>query len=268
MQFSADQVSWLLSKVRKASPLIHNITNYVVMEQTANALLAVGASPIMAHAIEEIEEIESLASALVLNIGTPSQDWIPSIHAAIKVANHRNIPVVFDPVGAGATNFRTEIARNLINNFKISVIRGNPSEIASLFSNEFTTRGVDSAYHASEIHEIAKALAKKYGTIISMSGESDFITDGDRILQVNNGHKMMTQLTGTGCTATAITGAMLTAGDDALHCAAAAMVLNGIAGEIARKNSQGLGSFRMHYLDTLTTMDEHLITKHFHCIRG
>lgn len=262
MNFNDDTVYSLFSKVLDTRPLIHNITNYVVMQQTANALLAIGASPVMAHAIEEVEEMSTVANALVVNIGTLSAGWIPSMHAAIKTANLRSIPVVLDPVGSGATHYRTDTAKSIIHNFNLTVIRANASEIGSLFSDGHQTRGVDNASDPRELLELAKTAAKKYGIIICMSGETDYITDGKFTLSINNGHKMMTQVTGMGCTASALTAALLTSDENKLICTAAAMAINGIAGQIAAEKSQGTGSFQLQFLDTLSRLNHETISQY------
>ena len=262
MKFNDDTVYSLFSKVRETTPLIHNITNYVVMQQTANALLAIGASPVMAHAIEEVEEMSTLANALVVNIGTLSAGWIPSMHAAIRTANLRNIPVVLDPVGSGATRYRTETAKKIINNFNLCVVRANASEIGSLFSDGHQTRGVDNTSDPRDLLELAKTAAKQYGIIISMSGETDYITDGNITLSISNGHKMMTQVTGMGCTASALVGALLTTSENKLICTAAAMAINGIAGQISAEKSQGTGSFQLHFLDSLSRINHETISQY------
>jgi hydroxyethylthiazole kinase len=262
MKFNAETVYSLYLKVQETTPLIHNITNYVVMQQTANALLAVGASPVMAHAIEEVDEMATLADALVINIGTLSTDWIASMHSAMRTANYRKIPVVFDPVGSGATRFRTEISKQVINDFSPTVIRANASEIGSLFSDGHQTRGVDNTSDSTQMLKLAQDAAKKFGFIISMSGATDYITDGESTLSISNGDKIMTQVTGMGCTASALTAALLTTNENQLICAATAMALNGIAGQIAAEKAIGTGSFQIHFLDSLSRLNHEIISQH------
>lgn len=261
MQFNAEIVHSLYQKTQSEKPLIHNITNYVVMQQTANALLAVGASPVMSHAIEEMEEMTGISDALVINIGTLSSSWFDSMQAAMKIAKHRKIPIVFDPVGSGATRFRTEISKKIINEYFPTVIRANASEIGSLFSDGFQTRGVDNTSNSSEILDLAKNACKKFNLIISISGATDYITDGNAVISISNGDNIMSKVTGMGCTATALTAALLTTHESPLIGAATAMALNGIAGELAAAKSSGIGSFQMHYLDILSGLKNEIISQ-------
>ena len=177
-----------LKILRDTKPLIHNITNYVVMNYTANALLACGASPVMAHAVEEVEEMVSFAGALVLNIGTLTPHWIDSMIKAGKRANTRNIPVVLDPVGSGATKFRTSSARRLMDELEIRVVRGNASEVLSLAREDSVTKGVDAIHSVDEAADAAIQLSMELDTTIAITGEVDLVTYGGRILMVHNGH--------------------------------------------------------------------------------
>jgi hydroxyethylthiazole kinase len=200
-----------LRRVREKKPLVHSITNYVVMNYTANALLACGASPVMAHAAEEVEEMVSLAGALVLNIGTLSLPWVEAMLKAGKRANALHVPVILDPVGAGATRLRTDSAKRLIGGISIQVIRGNASEILSLGGEKSgaRTKGVDSVHTVDQAAETAMALARELRTTLAITGAVDLITDGERVCRVMNGHEMMGRVTGTGCTATVMIGAFL-----------------------------------------------------------
>lgn len=240
-----------IQAIRKTSPLIHNITNYVVMEHTANCLLALGASPAMAHAIEEVGEMAHLAHSLVLNIGTLSPLWIKGMSLALKAANLKGIPVVFDPVGVGSTTFRLESCHSILNDGEISTIRGNASEIVSLLENQKLSRGADSVHNASDYRQQAELLAAKKKCIVWMSGESDIITDGTSTLLVHNGHPFMRKVTGMGCAATAITGAFLAINSNKMQGSAHAAIVVGIAGEMAAKNSSGPGSFKTAFTDAL-----------------
>ena len=179
----AQKASENLKALRTKKPLIHNITNYVVMNYTANALLACGASPVMAHAPEEVEEMVSFAGALVLNIGTLTNAWVDSMLIAGKKANELNIPIVLDPVGSGATKLRTESAKRLINELSVSVIRGNASEILSLAREGSRTKGVDSIHSVEEAADAALMLAKELNTTLAITGPIDLITDGRTCLQ-------------------------------------------------------------------------------------
>ncbi|MFP4049981.1 MAG: hydroxyethylthiazole kinase, partial [Desulfovermiculus sp.] len=177
-----------LTRIREQGPLVHNITNYVVMNFTANALLALGASPVMAHAVEEVEEMVSLSAALVLNIGTLSREWIESMLRAGKKAAEMNIPVILDPVGAGATRLRTQTARQIIDHTQVSLIRGNASEIISISKESARTKGVDSIHSVQEATHAAQALARELGTGVAITGPTDLVTDGRRAILVDNGH--------------------------------------------------------------------------------
>ncbi len=254
-----EKSSAILEKIRREHPLIHNITNYVVMNFTANVLLALGASPVMAHAIEEVEEMVGLANALVINIGTLSQPWIESMARAARAAGDRSIPVVFDPVGAGATSFRTETARRLINEAPVAVLRGNGSEILAVAGRKGITRGVDSVHGAEDAQSAALDLAKTCGLVVAVTGVEDFVTDGSRTSKISNGHALMSRITGTGCAASAITGAFCAVEKDAFTAATGALVTFGIAGELAAGASQGPGSFQTALLDALDSVDSAMI---------
>ena len=171
-----------LEKVRSNAPLVHNITNYVVMNSTANALLSVGASPVMAHAVEEVEDMVGIASSLVINMGTLSEKWIEAMLKAGKKATDKGIPVVFDPVGVGATGYRTDTAQAIINSCRPSVIRGNASEIMALCNANIKTKGVDSTLSADSALDSAKLLAGETGAVVVISGETDYITDGETVV--------------------------------------------------------------------------------------
>jgi hydroxyethylthiazole kinase len=247
-----------LRRVRERKPLVHNITNYVVMNYTANALLACGASPVMAHAAEEVEEMVSLAGALVLNIGTLSLPWIEAMHKAGKRANALHVPVILDPVGAGATRLRTDSAKRLIEELSITVIRGNASEILSLVGEKSAsrTKGVDSVHTVDQVRETAMVLAKELRTTLAITGAVDLITDGERTCRVMNGHEMMSHVTGTGCTATVMIGAFLAVDPNPLEAATTGLSYFGLAGEKAAAKSSGPGSFQIALLEALYEMKE------------
>lgn len=245
-----------LKKLRATRPLIHNITNYVVMNYTANALLSCGASPVMAHAVEEVEEMVSMAGALVLNIGTLTPAWIDAMLVAGKKANQIDIPVVLDPVGSGATKLRTRSAKRILEEVSISVIRGNASEVLSLAEAESGTKGVDSVHSVEDASEIAAGLADKLSLTLAITGQIDLVTDGNRIYRVSNGHELMSRVTGTGCTASALVGAFLAIDRNAAHAATTALSYIGLAGEIAAATATGPGSFQMAMLDALYTLKE------------
>jgi hydroxyethylthiazole kinase len=240
-----------VEKIREKSPVVHNITNYVVMNTTANALLALGASPVMAHAGEEAADMAGIASSLVVNIGTLSRDWVKSMFLAAEKANERGIPIVFDPVGAGATPYRTATAHDFVRTFCPAIIRGNASEILALLEDEGKTRGVDSVDSSHDAAAPAKSLCGEYGSVVCISGETDYIVGKDSLVKVFNGHHLMSRVTGMGCTATALCGAFAAVERDFVQAAAGAMAVMGIAGEIAAILSDGPGSLQVKFLDTL-----------------
>ncbi|MGA2083874.1 MAG: hydroxyethylthiazole kinase [Holophaga sp.] len=237
--------------IRKSSPVVHNITNYVVMNSTANALLALGASPVMAHAEEEVAEMVGIASALVINIGTLSKEWIKAMFKAAEAAREKGIPVVLDPVGAGATTFRTGTARGLVGAVRPAIIRGNASEIMAVCGDQARTRGVDSSEASHDAVAAAMILHETWGSAVCVSGETDYIVGGRTLYQVRNGHPMMPRVTGLGCTATALCGAFAAVTRDRALAAAQAMVVMGIAGEIAADGAEGPGSLQVRFLDAL-----------------
>lgn len=250
-----------LNLIRKQSPLIHNITNYVVMNNTANALLAIGASPVMAHSVDEVEEMAGIASSLVINIGTLEAAWVEAMLIAGKTALTKSTPIVFDPVGAGATTYRSKVCKQLIEECKPSIIRGNASEIIALLDTQAQTKGVDSTNTSDSALNSAKALALQTNAVVVISGETDYITNGATVETVKNGNPMMAKVTGMGCTATAIVGAFSAVNKNLLEAAAHGMAVMGITGEIAASISKGNGSLQINFLDTLFNLDEEAIRK-------
>ncbi|MHB8060163.1 MAG: hydroxyethylthiazole kinase [Gaiellaceae bacterium] len=245
-----------LSKLRTHRPLIHQITNYVVMNETANATLAIGALPVMAHAPEEVEEMVSYAGALVLNIGTLSAPWIGSMLLAGKAANAAGVPVVLDPVGVGATSFRTKTARRILDEVKVAVVRGNAGEVATLIGEQAEMRGVDSLGAASPAEAIARAAALELGCVVAVTGPVDRISDGERGYRAANGHELLGMVTGTGCISTAITACFLAAKPDApLEAATEALASYGVAAEDAAAGANGPGSFHAALYDGLYNLD-------------
>jgi hydroxyethylthiazole kinase len=240
-----------LQRIRQLAPLVHNITNYVVMNNTANALLALGASPVMAHAEEEMAEMVAISGALVINIGTLSSVWIRSMFAAADHACKRGIPIVFDPVGAGATSYRTSTARELIKTARPCIIRGNASEIMAVCSDGVRSKGVDSQDAASAALSAAQSLHQAFGSTVCISGETDHIVGKAGLIRVRNGHPMMTRVTGLGCTASALCGAFAAVEPDPMRAATQAMIVMGIAGEIAAEGASGPGTLQVRFLDAL-----------------
>ena len=250
-----------LVKVRKSAPLVHNITNFVVMNNTANALLAIGASPVMAHAPEEVEEMVAISSALVINIGTLSRDWVAAMHDAMRAAGKKGLPVVFDPVGAGATRYRTETCLDLLDTAPVAVIRGNASEIMALVDSAVQTKGVDSSTSGMAAEPAARSLADKYRCSVVVSGATDFITDGERAVLVSNGHPLMPKVTGLGCTATALIGAFAAVNADVFVAAGHAMAIMGICGEIAAEQAAGPASLQVNLIDCFYTLSQEQIVQ-------
>jgi len=252
-----------LEKLRAEAPLIHNITNYVVMNSTANALISIGASPVMAHAVEEMEEMVGLASALVINIGTLSDKWIEAMHLAGKAARKKGIPVILDPVGAGATSLRTNTTRDLIQQAAPHVIRGNASEVMAVAQAGFTTKGVDSTASAETALEAGKELAASTGSVISISGKTDYVIQGNQVDQIQNGHHLMGKVTGTGCMASALTAAFASVNNDYRAAAVGAMAVMGIAGEMAGEKADAPGTFYTRFIDALYQIDGEKIKTHW-----
>jgi hydroxyethylthiazole kinase len=245
-----------LARIRAEKPLVHQITNYVVMNETANATLALGALPVMAHAIEEVEEMVALAGALVLNIGTLSPHWIEAMVVAGRAANARGVPVVLDPVGAGATRYRTDTARGLLAELSVDVLRGNAGEIATLVGIEAEVRGVESMAASGDGAELAREAADTLDLVAAVTGPVDHVSDGDRVVAVANGHELLAAVSGTGCISTAITGAFLAAKpDEPLGAAVEALVAFGIAGEDAAVDARGPGTFHAGLYDALAALD-------------
>ena len=248
---SSDALSAAIAAVRTQSPLVHNITNYVVMNNTANALLAIGASPVMAHWVSEMEEMTAIAGSLVINIGTLDDKWIEGMLAAGKAAMKRGIPIVLDPVGAGATSQRTEAAMKIIEQCHPTIIRGNASEIMALAGASIRSKGVDSSASSYDALESAKTLASVTGSVVVISGETDYITNGADVYTVEGGNPIMTAVTGMGCTSSAIVGAFAAVVKEQMFAAAAGMAVMSLAGERAAEYSRGNGSMQVNFLDEL-----------------
>jgi hydroxyethylthiazole kinase len=245
-----------LAAIRERKPLIHQITNYVVMNETANATLALGALPVMAHAKEEVEEMASVAGALVLNIGTLSEHWIEAMLLAAKAANRAGAPVVLDPVGAGATTLRTATAKRILEETEVAVVRGNAAEVATLAGREAEIRGVESIGAEESGGDLARTAAKVLGCVAAVTGPVDHVSDGERVIAVSNGHELLGTVSGTGCMATAITGCFLAVrAETPLEAAAEALVAFGVAGEDAAVGANGPGTFHAQLYDALYNLD-------------
>ncbi len=258
--------------VRKNVPLVHNITNYVTVNDVANVLLASGASPIMSDDVDDVEDITSICGGLNINIGTLNQGTIPSMFVAGKKANELGHPVVLDPVGAGASKLRTETALNLMREIKIDVIKGNMSEIKTLCNGSGSTKGVDVAAcdvvtedNLEDAISFVKGFAKSFGGIVAVTGEIDLISDGDKCYVVRNGRAEMELITGTGCQLSGLVTAFIIANPDSkLDGCAAAVMLMGYAGEVGFANMtaiDGNSTYRNRIIDAIYNMDGQSLEK-------
>lgn len=252
-----EQTIWdCILHVRNTSPLVHNITNYVVMNNTANAVLAIGASPIMAHAHSEVDDMVKICQSVVINIGTLDEYWVTSMLQAAKRANELSKSWILDPVGAGATPYRNNVLEKLLP-LKPTAIRGNASEILALAKqNQATSKGVDSTAQSDEALSAARYLNKQFGSVVCISGETDIIVNGTQISYIHNGNTMMSKVTGLGCSASAVIGAFIACIDDKEKAVVSATSLFSIAGEIAAKNAPGPGSLQVALLDKLYNITE------------
>ncbi|HHX10468.1 MAG TPA: hydroxyethylthiazole kinase [Firmicutes bacterium] len=261
-----DRIIGMMEDVRSRKPLVHHITNYVTVNDCANIVLAIGASPIMADDIDEVETITSISSALVINIGTLNRRTIESMVAAGKKANELGIPVVLDPVGAGASSLRNQTTQRILDQVKITVLRGNMSEIRFTAGLEADTKGVevseaDQNIGADEGSKVAQDVARKFGCVVAITGPTDIITDGDRTIYIENGTKHMSNITGTGCMCSSLVGAFCGVldgkSDGPLVAAAGGVLVTGLSGEIAYEATKhlGYGSFRTGIIDTVSKLD-------------
>ncbi|WP_460670823.1 hydroxyethylthiazole kinase [Larkinella ripae] len=251
------QTIWTdVETIRAQAPLIHNITNFVVMNTTANALLALGASPAMVHAPEEVEDFVSIASALVINIGTLDATFVAGMKLAMRRAKDLGKPVVFDPVGVGATAYRNGVSWNLLTLATPDIIRGNASEIRALAGLDAQTKGVDSTVGSDAAVEAARRLSRVWNCVVIISGATDYIIRDDQTATIANGHPLMTKVTGMGCTATALTGAFAAVNSDYFQAATHAMAVMGIAGERAVEQRAAPGSLQVNFLDALYQLTE------------
>lgn len=261
-----NEISAGVGAIHAKSPLVHCITNYVTVNDCANAVLAIGASPIMADDIDEAADIASISSALVINIGTLNSRTIKSAISAGKRANELNIPVVFDPVGAGASKLRNETTQSILKEVKVDIIRGNLSEMAFVAGLSASTKGVDSSAVDMDKDPVwtAKKVAKLYSCTAAITGAVDTVSDGTRCVQLGNGHPMLSKITGSGCLTSAITGAFAAVLSDSLAAACGAILTTSIAGELAyaKSGSLGTGSFHISLIDYISTMSEDIMLKY------
>ena len=249
----------LLKKIKQEKPLVHHITNWVTIYDCANITRAIGALPVMAHSEEESADMSSIANALVLNIGTLTTPLIESMKLAGRMANEKNIPVVLDAVGVGATKLRDDKAFELLNEVDIGVIKGNSSEIAKLAGEDVTTKGVEATKVEKDLVEVAKKLANFRKSVVVVTGKEDIITNGKDVYIVKNGHDMMGEFVGTGCMAASVIASFAAVEKDYAKASASALACFGIAGELAAKESKGPGSYKENFYDELYNLDENKI---------
>ncbi|WP_226669806.1 hydroxyethylthiazole kinase [Metabacillus litoralis] len=259
-----EQIEQTLKKVKEFNPLVHNITNVVVTNFTANGLLALGASPVMAYAKEEVADMAKIAGALVLNIGTLSHEEIEAMLIAGKSANKHGVPIIFDPVGAGATPYRTETSRRIVNELTISILRGNAAEVANVIGTEWTIKGVDAGEGSGNVIELAQIAAKKLQTTVIITGKDDVISDGETTYVVHNGHPILTKVTGAGCLLSSVVGAFSAVEKNLLLASVSAITTYGVSAELAAKQTagKGPGSFQIELLNALATITSEEIRHH------
>lgn len=245
------RIAAALARIRKQKPLIHHITNLVVMNDTANVTLHVGALPVMAHAAEEVAEMTAMAGALVLNTGTLTPSRVESMLIAGREANELGVPIVLDPIGAGATRLRTRTSLRLLNELQIAVIRGNSGEIGALSGAGGRMKGVESVECLADPAAVARAMARERNMVVAITGKRDVISDGRQVLGVDNGHRWLTTITGAGCMATTLIGAFVAVESDALIAAAGGLACFGLAAELAAEGAHGPASFKVALFDQI-----------------
>jgi hydroxyethylthiazole kinase len=241
-----------LRKITHEKPLVHHLTNYVTVNLVANTTLSTGALPVMAHAREEVAEMVGLASALVVNIGTLDATFVEAVMIAGRRANERGIPVILDPVGAGATSFRTKTAERLLSDLEIAAVCGNAGEIATIAGLDAEVRGVESL--AGDARQAAMKAAGSLGVTVAATGETDYVSDGERTLSVSNGHPLMGRVVGSGCASTAVVGCFAAVGGGEAETVAHALAYFGRAGEVAAAGAEGGGTFEPRLLDALAAL--------------
>jgi hydroxyethylthiazole kinase len=250
----------LLDRIKEQKPLIHHITNWVTIYDCANVTRAIGALPVMAHAIEEVADMASIASGLVLNIGTLTPELIESMIVAGKKANQMGIPVLLDAVGVGATSLRTDSANKIISELKVDIIKGNSAEIAVLAGANAVVKGVEAMGVEGNLAGIATKFAREKNACIAMTGVQDIVSNGKDTYLIDNGHKMMGAIVGTGCMASSVICSFATVEKDYAFAATSALVCFGIAGELAARTSKGPGTFKEAFYDEIYSLDKEKIT--------
>ncbi len=253
--------SEILERVRKEKPVVHHITNWVTIYDCANIVKVFGASPVMAHAEEEVADMAGIASALVLNIGTLTEDLVLAMLKAGKSANRKGIPVVLDVCGAGATKFRNDSCSKILDEFKVNIIKGNASEIASIAGENVQTRGVDAAAVEKDLKKLAKSLAEKRNCTVVVTGIEDIVADSNNVVLVKNGHNMMANIVGTGCMAASVIGTFAAVEEDMVSASVAGLVCYEVAAELAAKDARGPGTFKEKLFDAAFNLDSATINR-------
>ncbi|RXI96525.1 hydroxyethylthiazole kinase [Anaerobacillus alkaliphilus] len=257
-------ISKLLEQVREEKPLVHNITNIVVANFVANGLLAMGASPVMANAVEEVADMVKIANSLVINIGTLTSTQVEAMLIAGTAANHLGVPVILDPVGAGATPYRTETVQRILKTVKVDILRGNSAEVANVIGQNWLIKGVDSQEDGGDVVNLAQTAARKLDCVVVVTGKDDVVTDGNETFLVSNGDAILTKVTGTGCLVSSVIAAFAGITDQRIHAAVAALSFYGVAAEIAAEKvgHSGPGSFQIELLNQLANVTKEEIGKH------
>ena len=253
--------SEILERVRKEKPVVHHITNWVTIYDCANIVKVFGASPVMAHAEEEVADMAGIASALVLNIGTLTEDLVVAMLKAGKSANRKGIPVVLDVCGAGATKFRNDSCSKILDEVKVNIIKGNASEIASIAGENVQTRGVDAAAVEKDLKKLAKRLAEKRNCTVVVTGIEDIVADSNNVVLVKNGHNMMANIVGTGCMAASVIGTFAAVEEDMVSASVAGLVCYEVAAELAAKDARGPGTFKEKLFDAVFNLDSATINR-------
>jgi hydroxyethylthiazole kinase len=254
----------ILARLRKRQPVVHHLTNWVTIYDCAQVVKVLGGSPVMAHAKEEVAQMTGIASALVLNIGTLTPDFVEAMLLAAHAANAKGIPVVLDVCGAGATELRDEASFKLMDEARIDIIKGNASEIARVSGLLVRTKGVDAAEVNQDLRQLARSLARQRHSVVVVTGPEDIIASPDKGYLVQNGHPLMARLVGTGCMATSIIGAFAAVEPDLAAAAAAALVCFGVAAELAGQGASGPAGFKEWLFDALYQLDEATLRKRMH----
>jgi hydroxyethylthiazole kinase len=251
----------MLEKVREQKPVIHHMTNWVTIYDCANIVKVFGASPVMAHAKEEVADMAGIASALVLNIGTLTPDFVDAMKLAAIAANRKGIPVVLDVCGAGATRLRDDSCFEILDSVKVNIIKGNASEIARIAGENVQTKGVDAAAVEKDLKEVAASLAKRRSCTVVITGEEDIVADESKVVLVKNGHTMMADIVGTGCMAASVIGTFAAVEKDLVSASAAGLACYEIAAEIAAREAKGPGTFKERLYDAVYSLDSETINR-------